>query len=134
MINLFLNVVRGKDDISNDDSLDMNSFIAEVSVQMLKHTMGMLLTTEGVGLVGFNRSSHCSNSLLDIGIDELINLTDIGGQLLNIVFLLGEFHKEGETDRYVGVVKGEDLIVGALVYEILHRDKIFSLSPWQAPK
>jgi len=94
----------------------------------------MLLTTEGVGLVSFNRSSHCSDSLLDIGIDELVNLTDVGGQLLDIVFLLGEFHKEGETDGYVGVIKCKNLIVGALVNEILHGDKILSFCPWQAPK
>jgi len=126
--------IGSEDDISNNDSLHMDSLIAQVSVKMLKHSMGMLLTTKGVGLVGFDRSSHSSNSLLDIGINKLIDLIDVGGQLLDIVLLFGEFHKEGKTDGHVGVIQGKDRIVGALVNEILHGDKILSLCPWQAPK
>lgn len=126
--------VGGKNDICNNDSLHMDSLIAQVSVKMLKHTTGVLLTTKGVGLVSFNRSSHSSDSFLDIGIDKFIDLTNVGGQLLDVVFLLGELHEKGETDGHVGVIKGENLVVGALIDEILHGDKILSFCPWQTPK
>ncbi len=74
-----------EDHVGDDASFDDDTFVIKVGVEMLFHTGGMLLTSQGVCLSCLDGSGHSSNSLHDIGINGLIDLSHIGHQLLDIV-------------------------------------------------
>jgi hypothetical protein len=74
-----------EDHVGDDASFDDNTFVTEVRVEMLFHTRGVLLTSEGVSFSCFDGSSHSSDSLHDIGVNCLIDLRHIGHKLLNVI-------------------------------------------------
>lgn len=74
--------------IGDDASLDHDALVVEVGVQVLKHALGVLLSSQGVSFSSLDSSSHGSYSLHNVGVDGLVNLGDIGNQLLH-VFVLG---------------------------------------------
>jgi len=77
-----------KNNWGNNNSLYQETFVGKDEVKMIKHTMSMICSSEGVSLLSFNWSSHCSNFLFDVSIDNLINLWDICDKLLNkLVFI-----------------------------------------------
>lgn len=59
---------------------------------MLEHTLGVLGTSQGVSLNSLDRSSHGTNTLLDIGVDQLVNFSDVCGQLLDVIVFFSELH------------------------------------------
>ena len=76
--------------IGNDDSLHIDALVLQVGVQMVEHTLRVLGSSERVGLNSLDGPAHGTNPLLDVGIDQLVDLGHVGGQLLDVVLLLGE--------------------------------------------
>ena len=74
-----------EDHVGDDASLDDDTLVIKVGVEMLFHTLGMLLTSQGVCFSGLDGSSHCSDSLHDVGVNGLIDLRNICYKLLNII-------------------------------------------------
>lgn len=136
---------RVQHDVSNDASLELDGVRRELLVQVLDHTLCMLVATEGVRLRGLHRSSDESDTLLDVCVDQLVILVDVRHQLHDfslVVFkvvivrvdrvLVDDLEHERKADVDVEVVGSDDPIVRALVDEVLLGHKVFCLGPREA--
>jgi hypothetical protein len=74
-----------QNDVGDDASFDDDSFIVEIGVEMLLHTSGMLLSSQGVSLSSLDRSCHGSDSLHNVGVDRLIDLSNVSDELLDVI-------------------------------------------------
>lgn len=125
---------RTQHNVGDNDTFDKDTFVAEVCVQVFKHTLSVLCASERVGLHCLDRSTHGTHALLDIGIDQLVDLGHIRRQLLNVVLLLRELEQQGQTDGDVRVVECQNIVIWTLVDEVLHGYEILGLRPRQARK
>lgn len=103
----------------NHYSFDQDTLVGEVRVQEIEHTGGMSLTSKVVSILRFNSSSHGSNSLHNIGINEFVLLGYVCHELLNIIRIFDDFEKNGDTDSNVGIILSVYSIVWTLIHKIL---------------
>ena len=74
-----------KNHVGDNASLDYDTFVVQVNVEVLLHTGRMLLSSEVVGLSGLYHSGHGPHSLHDVGINGLVDLGYVRDQLLHVV-------------------------------------------------
>lgn len=60
---------------------------------MFKHALSVLSTSQGISLYGLDRSTHGTNSFQNVSVDELIDLCNVRGKLLDVVLFLGELEQ-----------------------------------------
>ena len=81
-------------DAGDDDSLHEDSLARQVLVQILKHALGVVRTSEAVGVSGLDLSGEGPDSLHDVCVDSFINLGDVTRQLLHVFVFRVDFHKD----------------------------------------
>jgi len=118
-------------DTGDDTSLDQDTLVGKICVQVIEHSFGMLLSSEGVSLTGLDLSGKSSNSFHDVGIDGLINLWHIGGKLLHILVFWHDLEQDGQTDSDVKVISSQHSVVWTFIHKILLGDEVLGLSERQ---
>jgi hypothetical protein len=119
-----------KFDWGNNTSFNLHSFISKTDGHVFFHSLSMLVSSERISFFCFDWSCHCSNSFDDIGINELIDFTNICDELLDIFVWLHDWKKNGNTNINCTIVSSQNTIDGTLINKILSGHKILSFGPW----
>lgn len=91
-------------------------------------------TSEAVSFSGFDGSGHSSYSLGNVGVDDLVDLLDVGHKLLDCVSIVGlDLQQNRKTNVDLDIVSGDDSVVGTFVYEVLLGDEVLAVGPRKTP-
>ena len=119
-----------KNNVGDDDSFNIDTLVIQVDIQLSEHTTGILLSSKTICFLCSHCSCQRSHSFCDVWFNYFIYLRNVCHQLLYILVFWGNAQKNWKTNANLDVISCQNMVVWALINEILFRNKILRFGKW----